>query len=156
VNGAPVADAQPVNGYVAVTRRWQLGDRVELSLAMPVQTMWAHPAVRQLQGRLAIQRGPVVYCLEGVDHLGIENLDRVTFSAEQVTEMAAEYRPDLLSGITVLRGQGTLISADGWDAATLYRHNRPSSTQPVHVTAIPYSVWDNRATGEMRVWFRGN
>jgi DUF1680 family protein len=47
-----------------------------------------------------------------------------------------------------------LISTDDWDAVTLYRHNCPSSTQPVNVTAIPYSAWDNRAAGEMRVWFR--
>jgi DUF1680 family protein len=154
VNGASVGEAQPINGYVTVTRAWQPGDHVELSLAMPVQSVWAHPAVRQMQGRLAHQRGPVVYCLEAVDNPGIENLDRITFSAEQVAGMTSEYRPDLLGGVTVLRGQGTLISGEGWDATTLYRHNRPSSTQPIEVTAVPYSVWDNRAAGEMRVWFR--
>jgi uncharacterized protein len=154
VNGASLVDSQPVNGYVAITRKWQPGDRVELHLAMPVQTVWAHPAVRQLQGRLALQRGPVVYCLEGIDHPGLENLDRISFSAEQVARIATEYRTDLLNGVTILRGQGTLIADEGWDATTLYRHNHPSSTQPVNVTAIPYSVWDNRTAGEMRVWFR--
>jgi DUF1680 family protein len=154
VNGAPVVDMQPGNGYIAVTRQWQPGDRVALSLAMPVQTVWAHPAVRQMQGRLAIQRGPVVYCLEGVDNPGIENLDRITFSAEQVAGMTTEYRSDLLGGVTVLRGQASLIAEEGWDAITLYRRNRPSSTQPIEVTAVPYAVWDNRAAGEMRVWFR--
>jgi DUF1680 family protein len=107
-----------------------------------------------LQGRLAIQRGPVVYCLEEVDNPGIENLDRISFSADQVTGMKAEHRPDLLGGVTVLRGQATLIAGDGWNATTLYRRDQPSSTQTVSVAAIPYSVWDNRAAGEMRVWFR--
>ncbi len=154
VNGTPVADAQPVNGYVTVTRQWQPGDKVDLSLSMPAQTVWAHPAVRQLQGRLAIQRGPVVYCLEGVDQPGIENLDRITFSLEQVAGLVAQDAPDLLGGVAVLRGEARLVAADDWDMATLYRRNRPSQTQTVGVTAVPYSVWDNRAAGEMRVWFR--
>jgi DUF1680 family protein len=107
-----------------------------------------------MQGRLAIQRGPVVYCLEGVDHPAIQNLDRISFSPEQVAGLTVEYRPDLLGGVTVLRGQGTLVSDKDWNATTLYRRDRPSTTEPVEVTAIPYSVWDNRAAGEMRVWFR--
>ncbi len=156
INGTPVSDANSVNGYVAVTRRWQAGDRVQLRLAMPVQTVWAHPAVRQLQGRLAIQRGPIVYCLEGVDNPDIENLDRIAFGVDQVAGMEPMHQPGLLGGVTVLRGQGVLVSGEEWDATTLYRRNRPSSTQPVGVTAIPYSVWDNRAAGEMRVWFRAD
>jgi DUF1680 family protein len=155
VNGETV-DAQPVNGYVAVTRRWQSGDRVHLSLAMPVQSVWAHPAVRQMQGRLAIQRGPVVYCLEAVDNPGIENLDRISISPEQVSQMQAEYRPDLLGGVTVLRGQGSIISTDRWDSTTLYKRNQPPVTEAIEITAIPYCVWDNRDAGEMRVWFRSH
>src|SRR5262249_35859830 len=78
VNGEPVSDLKPDNGYITVTRRWQPGDHVHLNLAMPVQAVWAHPAVRQMQGRVAIQRGPVIYCLEGIDHPGVENLDRIS------------------------------------------------------------------------------
>lgn len=154
VNDAPVADANLANGYVSVSRQWQPGDHVSLHLSMPVQAVWAHPAVRQMQGRLAIQRGPIVYCLEGVDHPGIENLDRITLTPEQVAAMTVEHRHELLGGVTLLRGQGTIISSEGWDATMLYRHNAPSSTEAVEVTAVPYSVWDNRAAGEMRVWFR--
>jgi len=154
VNGTPVVDLQPANGYVTVTREWQPGDHVHLNLAMPVQGVWAHPAVRQMQGRVAIQRGPVTYCLEGADHSDIENLDRISFSAEQIAAMTAEYQPELLGGVTVLHGQGSLIKEEDWNATTLYRRNHPSATKPIPVTAIPYSVWDNREAGEMRVWFR--
>ena len=130
-NGAPVEKKKTDNGYVAVRRKWEAGDRVELSLDMAVQAVWAHPAVRQMQGRIAIQRGPVVYCLEGVDHAGVENLDRISFSAEQVAAMVAEYRPDLLDGVAVLHGFGNLISEADWNATTLYRRNRPSATETI-------------------------
>jgi DUF1680 family protein len=84
----------------------------------------------------------------------MENLDRISFSADQIAAMTAEYQPELLGGVTVLHGQATLISEDDWNDATLYRYNRTSGTKPISVKAIPYSVWDNREAGEMRVWFR--
>ena len=154
VNGATVDAGEPVNGYVTVERAWQPGDVVELNLAMPVQTVWAHPAVRQMQGRLAVQRGPVVYCLEGVDQPGVENLDRIALDPAQVKAFSADYQPELLGGVTVLRGTGSLIADDDWDSATLYRRDQPSASDAIPVTAVPYCVWDNRAAGEMRVWFR--
>jgi DUF1680 family protein len=155
VNGAPLEDApQPINGYIALRREWRPGDRVNLTLAMPVHSVWAHPAVRQMQGRLALQRGPIVYCLEGVDHDGA-GLDRITLDPATISNFAVEHQPDLLGGVTVLRGAGSLIDSAGWDDA-LYRRNRPSTTRPIDVFAIPYCVWDNRAPGEMRVWFRAS
>lgn len=154
INGAPPrADVVPQNGYVALTRTWAPGDTVELQLAMPVQTVFAHPAVRQMQGRVAIQRGPLVYCLEGVDN-GQIGLDRIALDPSQVEQFAVEHRPDLLGGVTVLRGTGKVIQEDGWDQHTLYRRHQPSATQTTDVLAIPYYAWDNRAAGEMRVWFR--
>jgi DUF1680 family protein len=153
VNGAPLA-AEPAlaSGYLAIHRTWEPGDQVELTLAMPVQSVWAHPAVRQMQGRLALQRGPVVYCLEGVDHGGV-GLDRISLDPAAIEQFTVEHRPDLLGGVTVLHGAGALIQDAGWEDA-LYRRNQPSTTKPVEVMAIPYCVWDNRAPGEMRVWLR--
>ncbi|MBI3957207.1 MAG: glycoside hydrolase family 127 protein [Chloroflexi bacterium] len=154
INGASVDADAPVNGYVTVERTWQPGDVVELSLGMSVQIVWAHPAVRQMQGRLAVQRGPIVYCVEGVDQPGVENLDRIALDPEQVRNFSVEHRADLLGGVTLLRGTGILVADDDWDSATLYRRDRPSATGSIPVTAVPYCVWDNRAAGEMRVWFR--
>ncbi len=154
VNGAPLKfDMPPMNGYVMITRTWRPGDKVELNLAMPVQTVWAHPAVRQMQGRIALQRGPIVYCMEGVDNGNI-GLDRITLDPNQVDQFTVDYQPDLLGGVAVLHGAGQVIKETGWSSDTLYRRNQPSATEPVNVTAIPYCTWDNRAAGEMRVWFR--
>jgi DUF1680 family protein len=154
INGAPfISAAQPVNGYVAIERTWQPGDLVNLELAMPLQSVWANPAVRQMQGRLALQRGPIVYCLEGADHGGI-GLDRISINPDALVEFSLEVRPDLLGGVTLLHGAGHVIDEHGWDRQALYRYNRPSSTEPIAITAIPYCVWDNRSAGEMRVWFR--
>jgi hypothetical protein len=154
VNGAPLhSDMPPVNGYLPIIRRWRTGDVVELTLAMPVQTVWAHPNVRQMQGRLALQRGPIVYCLEGVDHGGI-NLDRIALESGRAAELSVEHQPGLLGGVTVLRGVGKVIEEDGWHSELLYRRNQPASYRSIDLTAIPYCTWDNREAGEMRVWLR--
>ena len=155
INGAPVTNLQPqANGYLAIEREWQPGDVVMYGMEMPVQTVWAHPAVRHLQGRLAIQRGPIVYCLEGVDH-GKIALDRIALDPQQILsgEFGVEYVKNFLGGICILRGQGTLFDENGWEA-TLYRHEQPSS-KPVDIMAIPYYAWGNRDPGEMRIWMRG-
>src|SRR5690606_36401084 len=114
VNGAAVETTPSGNGYVAITRAWASGDVVELDLAMPVQAVYANPNVRQMQGRLALQRGPIVYCAEGVDNDGI-GLVRITLDPAQVGAFTVEYRPDLLGGVTVLRGPAQAITEDGWN-----------------------------------------
>jgi DUF1680 family protein len=120
---------------------------------MPVQPVFANPHVRQLQGRVALQRGPVVYCLEGVDNGGL-GLERVALDPASLGQFKVEHRPDLLGGVTVLRGSGRLIEEEGWNSERLYRFNQPSSVGVTEVTAVPYATWDNREAGEMRVWFR--
>jgi len=109
--------------------------------------------VRHLQGRMAIQRGPIVYCLEGVDHEKI-TLDQIVLDPQQILsgKFGVQYIDNLLGGICILRGQGTLVDETGWDD-TLYRHEPPLS-KPVDITAIPYYAWGNRDPGEMRIWFR--
>jgi len=152
INGAPATNQPQPNGYLAINREWHPGDVVELTMEMPIQTIWANPAVRYLQGRFAIQRGPLVYCLEGVDHGGIV-LDRIAMDPKQVlNEFGVEQRDDLLGGVSVLRGKASVVDESGWEG-TLYRHTGPSSKQ-MDVTAVPYYAWDNRAPGEMRVWVR--
>lgn len=155
VNGRPVEGAGKKKGYITITRTWQPGDAITLDLDMPVQTVYAHPAVRQLQGRLAIMRGPVIYCMEGVDNGNII-LDRISLEPDAVPGFTVEYRGDLLGGVTVLRGQGSVIEEESWGSDVLYRRDKPSAQKPAEVVAIPYATWDNRAAGEMRVWFRAD
>ena len=143
------------NGYIQITREWNPGDVVEYKMEMPIRAIWAHPAVRDLQGRVALERGPIVYCLEGVDHEGI-SLDRITIDPHKVSnEFQVEQDENLLGGlggISVLRGKGTIVDESGWENV-LYRDQGPSS-KSVDLTAIPYYAWENRAAGEMRVWLR--
>lgn len=152
VNGAAV-DGGLERGYAAIERTWQPGDVVALDLVMPVQPVFAHPSVRQMQGRTALQRGPIVYCLEEVDN-PVNPLDRISIEPARVSDFAVEHRSDLLGGVTVLRGPAQVISEEGWDSHTLYRRNRPSRTTDAEIVAIPYATWDNRTAGEMRVWLR--
>ena len=139
-------------GYIQITREWNPGDVVEYSMDMPIRATWAHPAVRELQGRVALERGPLVYCLEGVDHPGIP-LDQIAIDPQSVYhDFQVEDRQDLLGGIRMLRGRGTVADQSGWENI-LYR-NQQLSFKSIDIMAIPYYAWDHRAPGEMRVWLQ--
>jgi uncharacterized protein len=150
INGQAV-EAQPeANGYLAIIREWQNGDSVLYNMDMPIQAVHANPAVRQLEGRVAIQRGPIVFCLEGTDHDNII-LDRISVDAQSIPNFTLELRPDLLNGVVLLHGKGTVIGEPAGGA--LYTIQAPKQTE-IDITAIPYCTWDNREPGEMRVWLR--
>lgn len=147
VNGVAVEGGDPVDGYRIVTRTWSEGDVVELRLGMPVRTVRASTRVSENRGKVALQRGPVVYCLEECDN----GSDLAAIALDTTRPVAAEFRPDLLGGVVALR-------AEGWretepQDAPLYGFDPPRS-EPAEVTAIPYYSWANRAAGEMRVWIR--
>jgi DUF1680 family protein len=155
VNGESLsmeAELSTGNGYIPLTREWNPGDVVEYQMEMPVRAIWAHPAVRDLQGRVALQRGPLVYCLEGVDHPGT-SLDCIAIDPHNVSnEFRVEQDDTLLGGVGILRGKGTVVEQSGWENV-LYR-NEPPSSRSVDITAIPYYAWDNRASGQMRIWLQ--
>jgi DUF1680 family protein len=144
-DGAPFA-AAPAKGYARVEREWRKGDRVTLDLPMPVERVRAHPAVRQDVGQTALQRGPLVYCLEGVDNPF--PLHRLVVPPTAV--LAASFEPDLLGGVMVVEGPAQVMDDADW-TGTLYRP-RPSQRTPARIRAVPYYAWDHRAAGEMRVW----
>ncbi|MDQ1257071.1 MAG: uncharacterized protein QG656_1672, partial [Candidatus Hydrogenedentes bacterium] len=145
VNGAAVADVAVDKGYASVQRMWQSGDQVVLNLAMPVERVYVNPKVESNVGRAALQRGPMVYCLEGVDNGGyVRNLALLPG-----TDIAIEQRPDLLGGVTVLKGTALARQAEDWSDA-LYRETVAAA--PVEFVAVPYCVWDHRDPGEMVVW----
>jgi DUF1680 family protein len=152
VNGEAAEPRMAANGYLSVARAWKSGDRVTYAMDMPIRPVWANPAVRQLQGRVAIQRGPIVYCLEGADH-GNLILDRISVDPATIaSEFVVEHRPDFLGGSAIIRGTGNVIQAAGWND-DLYRTNAPAKNE-IAIMAVPYCVWDNREPGEMRVWLR--
>jgi DUF1680 family protein len=135
-------------GYAKIDRAWRPGDQVELTLPMPVERMEAHPKVRQDAGRIALQRGPLVYCLEEVDNG--PNLADVVIPAG--AEFSVAFDPQLLGGVAVISGDALRRDAQEWQSA-LYR---PAGSKMTHFTfkAIPYYAWANRQPGEMQVWLR--
>jgi DUF1680 family protein len=136
------------HGYAILERLWVAGDTVMLALPMPVERVSAHPKVHQNRGRVALQRGPVVYCLESADNG--EDLDAL--SLPRTAALEPEFEAELLGGVTVLRGQFEKLSEAAWDG-TLYQREAPT-LETTRVTAVPYFAWDNRDAGEMRVWVR--
>jgi DUF1680 family protein len=149
VNGLP-QNAPASSGYLHLAREWQPGDSVTLDLEMPVRYIYANPRVRQTVGRAAIQRGPLIYCLEGVDHGG-RSLDGIVLPPDSAA-WQIEFRADLLGGVSVLLAESHSTADPAWGEA-LYRYDAPAR-ESIRLTAIPYCVWDNREPGEMRVWLR--
>ncbi|WP_438445205.1 glycoside hydrolase family 127 protein [Gorillibacterium sp. sgz5001074] len=136
------------DGYACVTRTWEPGDRVELELAMPVLRVRSHPQVRANAGKVALQRGPLVYAFESADNpspLSSLVLDRQA-------PLQAEYDAGLLGGAVVLTGPAVLEDEAAWGDA-LYRPAGREGRQ-VQVKAVPYYLWGNRGEGEMTVWIR--
>ena len=130
------AEAQIDRGWITLRRLWMSGDRVELAIPMPVRRVLSHDAVKDNIGKAAIQRGPIVYSLEGVDNGG-----RVVDAVIPLTApFAPVFQGELMGGVTVLR-------ADLREAAL------PMAATRIY-TAVPYFAWANRGRGEMVVWIR--
>lgn len=147
VNGASLDLAGRVErGYIVIDREWRAGDEVVLDLPMPIERIYAHPDVRADVGRVALQRGPLVYCVEGVDHAA--PLDRLALPVD--APLSAAFEADTLGGVVVVRGDALAAEAADWGDA-LYRATPPHRT-PTPLTAVPYYAWDNRAPGDMLVW----
>ncbi|MEK7677025.1 MAG: beta-L-arabinofuranosidase domain-containing protein [Verrucomicrobiota bacterium] len=136
VNGQAVRNIEVEKGYARLNRAWKKGDQVELEMPMSIQRIKANPKVKADIGRVALQRGPVVYCLEGVDN---ENNVR-SLALPPEAKLTAEFRSDLLGGVSVIKGTA-LACSKGADAP-----------KPFQFAAVPYYAWDNRQPGEMVVW----
>jgi DUF1680 family protein len=138
VNGeAAVLDIR--DGYARIRRNWKGGDAVELILPMPVRRVAANEAVAADRDRVALQRGPIVFAAEGVDNGG-----RVfDLFLPDATALAAEFRPDLLNGVTVVTGNAIALSKN---AAGKSRED----AKPF--VAVPYYAWANRGKTGMLVW----
>jgi hypothetical protein len=146
VNGQPVATATRRHGYVEIKRRWAAGDVIDLNLPMPPTRIFANPNVRMDGGRVALKRGPLVYCLEQVDNK--EPVPRLRLPRDARIE--AVQRKDLFDGVVSLVADGKALDEGGW-GDTLYRANPPAADS-AKVTAIPYYLWANREPGRMLVW----
>ena len=149
VNGETVA-AQPNKGYITVERQWQKGDVIALDLPMPPERVFANPNVNMDVGRVALKRGPLVYCIEEVDNGGpVQRL-----KLPRHVELKSTTRADLFDGVVTITADARSIHDADW-TETLYRSEPPDEAAAT-LTALPYYLWANRGKGSMLVWVPEN
>lgn len=139
INGEQINYSIEENGYVALSRKWEKGDKIEVGLPMEIHRVLAHEKVEANKGKVSLERGPIVYCLEGADNDG-----RVLNSLlDDDSVITSEYKPEMLNGVVTL----------AMGAKSIHRDKNNGITQEdKHLIAIPYYAWANRGRGEMAVW----
>ncbi len=139
VNGELVP-IKPDKGYVALQRSWRPGDVIQLNIPMPIHRVVANPQLKEDAGRVALERGPIVYCAEAADNHGhVSNL----FIPDDST-LTAAYHPDLFGGVAVIHGPAeSLHWVGGCTSVEVTR---------TELGAVPYYAWCHRDVGEMAVW----
>jgi hypothetical protein len=128
------------NGFALIKKSWKKGDRIRLILPMPVMQVKASEEVTFDRGKTALQRGPLVYCLEWPDNPGGHILNLVL---DKNQELTSSFNPALLNGVQIISGKASVATAtkDGTQLGA-----------PAGFTAIPYYSWANRGSGDMMVW----
>jgi uncharacterized protein len=140
INGTPV-DFTMDKGYAVLNRAWKKNDVVEVLLPMEVRRVVASDKLKDDAGKVALQRGPIMYCAEWPDNNG--RAANLVLPANTV--FTTEYQPSLLNGVTIVKAEATAIVTDSVA-------NKVNSVRQPFI-AIPYYAWANRGKGEMLVWF---
>jgi DUF1680 family protein len=155
VNGQPVRGAKS-GQYLPIKRRWLAADKVRLQLDMTPVVITANPRVVDDANHVAVQRGPLVYCVEQLDQPGLASLEdiAITVGAEPGKEFRAELQKDLLGGIVVLKHAGIRYekSLTQEPLYQLLGKTGQRSSRPISLTMIPYFAWANREPSAMQVW----
>ncbi len=128
------------HGYAVISMEWENGDVIDIYFPMEVKEVVADERVKQNIGRVALQRGPLVYCVEGADNQG----KAWNFVLPENTEYSISFQPDLLGGVVTIQFQAPVVSID--------ETGQNVRTSPETITAIPYFTWANRGQNEMQVW----
>ncbi|MCU0356584.1 MAG: glycoside hydrolase family 127 protein [Cyclobacteriaceae bacterium] len=139
VNGKPESVTME-DGYAVILRDWKKGDIAAIQLPMEVMEVQADEKVKQNAGRVALQRGPLVYCVEGADN----DFRAWNFVVPENTQFKTSYRPDLLGGVTTITFEAPVLETDA--------SGQSVQTAIKTLTAIPYFLWNNRGPNEMQVW----
>ncbi len=139
VNGQ-VIDYKIQNGYALINKTWKKNDVVEVDLPMEIRRVVANENLKDDIGKVALQRGPIIYCAEGIDN----NTSTDNFIIPNNAIFTSEYKADMLNGITILKSDVPKVLID---------NNQNISTVKQPFMAIPYYAWANRGKGEMMVWF---
>jgi len=133
--------------YATIAREWQAGDVVELNMPMKVRLLGGHPRIEEVRNQAAIKRGPVVYCVESPDLP--DGTDILDVYLPSDIELAAEYEPDFLGGMTTLSGK-VLLRGD--QKAAMYATLKQPDWKEIETRFVPYYAWSNRGEAEMTVW----
>ena len=140
VNGAS-CNFDIENGYARIERKWRKGDSILIDFPMPVRKVIADERISDNRGRIAVQRGPVIYCAEWPDN---NNGNILNLLIDDNAPLTTEYLPELLEGVQVVRTTGyQTVKKD---------KGRIEKSDPETVTLIPYAYWNNRGPGQMMVW----
>ena len=136
-----LVEYKTANGYALLNKVWRKGDVVEVNLPMEVRRVIANAEVTDDNGKVALQRGPLIYCAEWPDNDGRAS----NFILQEDLQFTTEHRQDLLNGVTILKGDAIAVIVDdkGLEVTTVQKP----------FTAIPYYAWAHRGKGEMMVWF---
>ncbi|WDF52749.1 glycoside hydrolase family 127 protein [Paenibacillus sp. KACC 21273] len=147
VNGEHI-EAENINGFLHIDRVWQSNDKIEFILPMEIKQYTAHPLVRADIGKVAIGRGPFIYCAEEVDNG--EHLHLIQLNKDQTYQYT--FDPQLLGGIGTIDVEARKrIITSQWEDV-LYASQAATTYAPTTLRLIPYYCWANRQSGEMRVW----
>ena len=133
-----------------LTREFEDGDTIELSMDMPIRLVNANPFVREDVGKVALTKGPVVYCLEQEDN-GAQ-LQELLIDPD--SKFVEAFEPDLLDGVMTVSTDGYRIAEKEWKKSDLYKPYQKPALTPQKLKFIPYYAWANRSIGEMSVWVR--
>ncbi len=153
VNAKGLAGVTP-GQYLPIHRRWASGDVIQLKVEVAPQVIEANPRVADDTGRVAIQRGPLIYCLEEIDQPSGVSLSDVAVNPgrQPAAQFQAEFRSDLLGGMVVLHHMGAVYERGPSEKKLYARYSREARTRTVPLTFIPYYAWANRDATSMQVW----
>jgi DUF1680 family protein len=152
VNGKAVGGAKP-GEYLQLQRKWSAGDKITLQAEMPVQVLQANYRVEDDSGRVAVQRGPLLYCLEEQDQPNVALSDvQIDVGKNPSAQFRPEHRSDLLGGVVVLRHEGKALQRASEERLYSPYNGTSLPTRRVPLTFIPYYAWANRNATSMQVW----
>lgn len=148
--GADVGTRDEAQGYHWIRRAWQPGDRITISMALEPRLTVANPRVDATRGALAIERGPLVYCLEATDNAEAEHLADLRIDPH--APLTERFEAGLLGGVHVITARGWRTSAAAWNACLYQPYPVPDTGPTATLSAVPYYAWANRGAGAMQVW----
>ena len=150
INGRETAAAPDRHGYISMDREWREGDRIDIEFPFEVRQVTADERVREVRGRVAVERGPLVYCVEAADNPGPVH----ELSIPAVSHLDVEQRADLLDGVMAVKGTAYQPRTKGDWLYTPVDDVGRVVLEPVQLTAIPFYANANRGPVEMVTWLR--